>query len=81
MSTEYGGPDLMEFPVNRQYVSLIMAWSQTDGLAEGEQPGGAQIAQLYDEDEHARARRRRCSCRAARPSWKANTSAYKREAW
>lgn len=50
--TEYGGPNLMEFPVNRRYVSLIMSWSQSL-TKPGQAPQSAgnsvktQIADMY----------------------------------
>jgi hypothetical protein len=47
ISTEYGGPNLFEFPENLQYVSLVMSWSQA--VAEGDEKGrpANPIAQLY----------------------------------
>jgi len=51
--TEYGGPNLFEFPENRQYLPLIGSWSQAvEHTGAHEQPApdhhsANQIAQLY----------------------------------
>ena len=34
--TEYGGPNLFEFPENRKYVPLVAAWSQEITNSEGD---------------------------------------------
>jgi hypothetical protein len=49
VSTEYGGPNLFEFPENWQYVPLVSSWTQsvaTSG-AEDKQPKNP-IAELYE---------------------------------
>lgn len=46
ISAEYGGPGLFEFPENRKYAPLVMAWSQ--GMAAGK-PGAGGVADLYKE--------------------------------
>jgi hypothetical protein len=48
-STEYGGPNLLEFRVNRQYIPLVVA--ATQALAAGATGGGADnpIEKLYQE--------------------------------
>jgi hypothetical protein len=49
VSTEYGGPNLFEFPQNRQYLPVVSSWTQsvaTSG-AEGEPPRNP-IAELYE---------------------------------
>jgi hypothetical protein len=48
ISTEYGGPNLFEFPENLQYVPLVMSWSQA--IAKGDEQGqpANPIAQLYE---------------------------------
>jgi hypothetical protein len=37
--TEYGGPNLFEFPANRKYIPLVAAWSQGITGASGEASG------------------------------------------
>ena len=50
--TEYGGPGLFEFPVNRQYVGLVARWSQQVAAGHDVEPPppgtSAGIAQLYE---------------------------------
>jgi len=50
--TEYGGPNLFEFPQNLQYLSLVSAWSQNmaAGGPGGTQAGAAKnpIEELYE---------------------------------
>jgi len=51
--TEYGGPNLFEFPENRKYLPLVQAWSQgasrpdAQGIPAPEATGLNPIAQLY----------------------------------
>jgi hypothetical protein len=53
--TEYGGPNLFEFPENRQYLPLVHTWSQAasrldaQGMPTHEATGPNPIAQLYAE--------------------------------
>lgn len=44
--TEYGGPNLFEFPENRKYVPLVVQWAQ--GLAGAKSDGKNPIADLYE---------------------------------
>lgn len=49
VSTEYGGPNLFEFPVNRQYIPLVSSWTQSVASSGGEDKSpGNPIAELYD---------------------------------
>jgi hypothetical protein len=47
--TEYGGPNLFEFAVNRKYIPLVAAWSQgVTGPGQASATGGASgVADLY----------------------------------
>jgi hypothetical protein len=53
--TEYGGPNLFEFPENRKYVTLVQSWSQAatqpdaQGMPAPNAPGPHPVAQLYAE--------------------------------
>ena len=80
ISTEYGGPNFFEMPENLQYVPLVISWSQAVATGEGKRPEPNPITQPLREDEHPR-RRRRCSCWAARPSWRRSTSGSSHGAW
>ena len=49
VSTEYGGPNLFEFPVNRQYIPLVSSWTQSVASSGAEdKPPRNPIAELYD---------------------------------
>ena len=53
ISTEYGGPNLFEFPENRKYIPLVASWSQTitqtdDKASAPGAPPKNPIAELYD---------------------------------
>jgi len=48
--TEYGGPNVFEFPANRKYIPLVAAWSQgvTGSSGQSSASGGAGgVADLY----------------------------------
>jgi hypothetical protein len=51
--TEYGGPNLFEFPQNRAYISLISTWSQaattpdSQGSPQSDHHGANRISELY----------------------------------
>jgi len=51
--TEYGGPNLFEFPENRPYISLVSTWSQAattpdkQGSPQSDQHGANRISELY----------------------------------
>jgi hypothetical protein len=51
--TEYGGPNLFEFPENRKYIPLVVSWSQSmtkpaDSGSASESADKNQIKELYD---------------------------------
>jgi hypothetical protein len=51
ISTEYGGPGLFEFAVNRKYIPLVISWSQSmvKGEAQGhEAPAKDPVEDLYN---------------------------------
>jgi hypothetical protein len=49
VSTEYGGPNLLEFPQNRQYIPLVSSWTQSVVTSGAEdKPPRNPIAELYE---------------------------------
>jgi hypothetical protein len=46
-STEYGGPNLFEFPVNRKYVPLVLAWSRSMANPNAKDNPKTQIEAMY----------------------------------
>jgi hypothetical protein len=52
IATEYGGPNLFEFPENRKYISIVVAWSQAvaSATADSATPAGPSkdpVEELY----------------------------------
>lgn len=48
VSTEYGGPNLFEFPENRQYLPLLLAWMQSMAGKGDQAPASRNpVAELY----------------------------------
>ena len=47
--TEYGGPNLFEFPENRKYIALVSSWStaMAKGDTKGPEPGKNPLEELY----------------------------------